>query len=80
MKIEERFLFSAPDGTLCSDWLNYWSETPEREAIFSKEVQKVFLDHANKILEQHGESTITDRQNNDSVDSQEVGTGSEQAN
>ena len=79
MEIEERFLFSAPVGTLCSDWLDYWFETPEREAIFSKKIQKVFLDHANKILEQNGESTLTDEQENNSSDSQEVGAGSEQA-
>ena len=75
---EEGFLLSAPDGTLCSDWLEYWSETPEREAIFSREFQKVLLDHANQILEQHGESTLLEQQN-DSSDPQEVGAGSEQA-
>ena len=75
---EEGFVLSAPDGTLCSDWLEYWSETPERKAIFSREFQKVLLDHANQILEQHGESTLLEQQN-DSSDPQEVGAGSEQA-
>ena len=76
---EEGFLLSAPDGTLCSDWLAYWSETPEREAIFSREFQKALLDHANQILEQHGESTLNKQQQDDSSDPQEVGAGSEQA-
>jgi hypothetical protein len=76
---EEGFVLSAPDGTLCSDWLAYWSETPEREAIFSREFQRILLDHANQILEQNGESTITDRQNDDPGDPQEVSAGSEQA-
>ena len=74
----EGFLLSAPDGTLCSDWLEYWSETPEREAIFSREFQKALLDHLNRTLEQHGESTLLEQQN-DSGDPQEVGAGSEQA-
>ena len=76
---EEGLLLSAPDGTLCSDWLAYWSETPEREAIFSRELQKALLDHLNRTLEQHGESTLTDEQENNSSDPQEVGAGSEQA-
>ena len=75
---EEGLLLSAPDGTLCSDWLAYWSETPEREAIFSRELQKALLDHLNRTLEQHGESTLLEQQN-DSSDPQEVGAGSEQA-
>ena len=59
---EEGFQLSAPDDTFCSEWLTYWSETPEREALFSQEFQKVLLDHL-KTLEQHGESTVSDRQN-----------------
>jgi hypothetical protein len=76
---EEGLLLSAPDGTLCSNWLAYWSESPEREAIFSQEFQKVLLDHVNQILEQHGESTLTDRQEDNRVDPQEIGTGTQQA-
>lgn len=76
---EEGYQLSAPNGTLCSDWLTYWSETPEREALFSKEFQKVLLDHANQILEQHGESTLTDEQKDNRVASEEVGAGSKQA-
>ena len=76
---EEGFLLFAPDGTLCSDWLAYWSESPEREAIFSREFQKVLLDHLKILTEKDGESTLTDRQNDDSVDPQKVCTGQEQA-
>jgi hypothetical protein len=76
---EEGFLLSAPDGTLCSDWLAYWSESPEREAIFSREFQKVLLDHLKTLTENDGESTLTDRQENDRVDPQKVCTGPEQA-
>ena len=65
---EEGFLLSAPDGTLCSDWLAYWSETPEREALFSQEFQKVLLNHLKNLTENDGESTLTDRQENDRVD------------
>ena len=72
---EEGFLLSAPAQTLCSDWLEYWSKTPEREALFSQEFQKVLLNHAKQILEQHGESTLTNQQENDSIDSQEVSAG-----
>jgi len=79
MKIEEGLLFSAGDGTLCSDWLDYWYETTEREAIFSEEIQKALLDHANKILEPYGES-IHQQQHHDQVDSQEVCAGKKQAN
>ena len=76
---EEGFLLSAPDGTLCSDWLAYWSESPEREAIFSREFQKVLLDHLKTLTENDGESTLTDRQEDDRVDPQEIGTGTQQA-
>jgi hypothetical protein len=76
--IDGGYQLSAPDGTPCSDWIEYWSETPEREALFSQEFQKVLLDHLNRTLEQHGESTLLEQQN-DSSDSQEIGAGSEQA-
>jgi len=76
---EDGLFLSAPDGTFCSEWLTYWSETPEREAIFSREFQRNLLEHANQILEQHGESTVPDQQD-DSSDPQEIGAGSEQAN
>ena len=76
---EEGFVLSAPDGTLCSDWLEYWSESPEREAIFSQEFQKVLLDHLEILTNGNGESTLTDRQENNRVDPQKVCTGSEQA-
>ena len=75
---EEGFLLSAPDGTLCSDWLEYWSESPEREAIFSREFQKVLLNHLEILTNGNGESTLLEQQN-DSSDPQEVGAGSEQA-
>jgi hypothetical protein len=65
---EEGFLLSAPDGTLCSDWLAYWSESPEREAIFSQEFQKVLLDHLKTLTENDGESTLIDEQKDDRVD------------
>jgi hypothetical protein len=60
---EDGLFLSAPDGTFCSEWLAYWSETPEREAIFSREFQRNLLEHANQILEQHGESTLLEQQN-----------------
>ena len=60
---EEGFLLSAPDGTLCSDWLAYWSESPKREAIFSQEFQKVLLNHLNTLTENDGESTLLEQQN-----------------
>jgi hypothetical protein len=76
---EEGFLLSAPDGTFCSEWLAYLSDSPEREAIFSREFQKVLLDHLKTLTENDGESTLTDRQENNRVNPQKIGTGSEQA-
>ena len=75
---EEGFLLTAPDQTLCSEWLAYWAETPERQTVFSREFLKTLLEHANKILEQQGESTLLEQQN-DSSDPQKVGAGSKQA-
>jgi hypothetical protein len=66
---EEGFVLSAPDGTLCSNWLEYWSESPEREAIFSLEFQKVLLNHLETLTKGNGESTLTNQQENDSIDS-----------
>jgi hypothetical protein len=76
---EEGFVLSAPDGTLCSDWLEYWSETPEREAIFSQEFQKVLLDHLEILTNGNGESTLGDKPEDDRVASEKVGAGPEQA-
>jgi hypothetical protein len=76
---EEGFLLSAPDGTLCSDWLAYWSESPEREAIFSQEFQKVLLDHLEILTNGNGESTLGDEPEDDPVDPQKVCTGTQQA-
>jgi hypothetical protein len=76
---DEGILLSDPVGTLCSDWLAYWSETPEREALFSQEFQKVLLDHLKILVDENGESTLTDRQENHRVPPEEVGTGTQQA-
>ena len=75
----EGFLLSAPDGTLCSNWLKYWSESPEREAIFSQEFQKVLFNHLEILTNGNGESTLTDEQENDRVEAEEVRAGSKQA-
>ena len=64
----EGFLLSAPDGTLCSNWLAYWSESPEREAIFSQEIQQVLLDHLEILTNGNGESTLGDEPEDDRVD------------
>ena len=71
---EEGYLLSAPNGTLCSDWLAYWSETPERIEIFSREYTKALFN-----LEQHGES-INEQQQDDSSDPEKVCAGAQQTN
>jgi hypothetical protein len=76
--IDGGYQLSAPDGTPCSDWIEYWSETPEREALFSQEFQKVLLDHLEILTNGNGESTLLEQQNYSS-DPQEIGAGSEQA-
>lgn len=48
---ENGFEFSAPDGTECADWLAYFSETPERKAVWEAEVLRsiteLILHHEN---------------------------------
>lgn len=35
---EEGLLFDAPDGTECGDWLAYFNETIERQAVFAENI------------------------------------------
>ena len=57
--------FDAPDDSECREWLTFWSQSPEHLELFTEVVMKSLLNHANTILEQHGESTLTDKQEND---------------
>jgi hypothetical protein len=65
---DEGFKFDAPDDSECGEWLVFWSQSPEHIELFTEVVIKSLLNHANTISEQHGESTLTDRQENDRVD------------
>ena len=75
---EEGFTLDAPDDTECGEWLAYWNQTPDHIECFTEEFTKVLTNHANTILEQHGQTEeLFDEQQRDSKQAENVGTGSQ---
>ena len=69
---------SAPDGTECADWLQYFQETPERKAAFEREFLKSLLQHIQRL--EDGQTEIQpDEQSSDCVDREENSTGTVEA-
>lgn len=74
---EEGFTFDAPDDSECGEWLAFWNQSPEHLELFTEVVTKSLLNHANTILEQHGQTKeFTDGLHEDGVKTEDVSTGS----
>jgi hypothetical protein len=52
---------SAPDGTECADWLHYFNETEERQAVFERAFIQSLLDQI-EMLENGKTQELTDEQ------------------
>ena len=75
---EEGFTLEAPDDTECGEWLAYWNQTPDHIECFTEEFTKVLTNHANTILEQHGQTKeFTDGFHEDGVKTEDVGARSQ---
>ena len=53
---EHGFDLSAPDDTECGEWLAFWSQDEAHHKVFEDEFTAVLRNHANKVLENHGEN------------------------
>lgn len=60
----EGFTLSAPDGTDCAEWLNFWSQSEGHIQIVSKAFEEMLRTHLNTLENQHGENEeLPDGQN-----------------
>jgi hypothetical protein len=64
----------APDDTQCGEWLDYWSATEERKDVFESAFLTALLNYIKE--KENGESTLTDGQQTDQVDTEENLAGS----
>lgn len=53
---ENGFDLSAPDGTACAEWLEYWNQDEEHHKFFQEEFIKILVEYAKLTLETHGQS------------------------
>jgi hypothetical protein len=75
---DEGFTLDAPDDSECGEWLAFWNQSPEHLELFTEEFTKCLQNHANTILEQHGENEVLpDGSQSDPSETQDVSTGSQ---
>jgi hypothetical protein len=75
---ENGFDLSAPDDTECGEWLAFWAQDEAHHKIFEDEFIEVLRNYANKALETHGkDEDLPDGENSDSVQTEDVGPGSQ---
>ena len=61
---EEGFHLSAPDGTACAEWLNFWTQSEEHEQIFSQAFEEMLRTYLDTLENQHGKNEeLLDGQN-----------------
>jgi hypothetical protein len=65
----------APDDTQCGEWLDYWSATEKRKDVFESAFLTALLNYIKE--KENGESTLTDGQQTDQVDTEENIAGAE---
>jgi len=46
----EGWELSAPAGTRCAEWINYYCQTPELEEEFRTEFSRILTDHAQSVI------------------------------
>lgn len=52
---EEGFTLSAPGGTDCAVWLNYWSCSEEHQEVFNEAFTNMLQAYIHTLENQHGE-------------------------
>lgn len=76
--IEDGWQLSAPDDTELAEWLSYWSQDEERHTLFQEVFIKALTDHANFILDRHGENEVLpDGSQSDREQAEDVGPRSQ---
>ena len=53
---DEGFTLSAPDGTDCAVWLNYWSCSEEHQKVFNEAFTDMLQAYLYTLENQHGEN------------------------
>jgi hypothetical protein len=53
---EEGFTLSAPDGTVCAEWLNFWNQSEEHKQIFSKAFEEMLRVYLDTLKDENGQS------------------------
>ena len=53
---KEGWELSAPAGTPCADWINYYGQTPELEEEFRREFTQTIINHAQFVI--HGQTEV----------------------
>ena len=71
---EEGFTLTAPDDSECGEWLAYWNQSPEHLELFTEAFTESLTSYIETI---DGKSKISDRVHSDSVQTQDVSTGSQ---
>jgi hypothetical protein len=75
---EHGFDLLAPDDTECGEWLAFWNQDEAHHTVFEKNFVEVLRNYANKVLETHGkDEDLPDGENSHSVQTENVGTGSQ---
>jgi hypothetical protein len=73
---DEGFTLSAPDGTACAAWLEYWSCSEEHQEVFNEAFVTMLQAHIHTLENQHGENEeLPDGQNDYRVETQEECSG-----
>ena len=75
---EEGFTLEAPDDTECGEWLAYWNQTPDHIECFTEAFTEALKNNLDTILGQDGQTQeLTDWQQRDPEQAEDVGTGSQ---
>lgn len=53
----EGWELSAPAGTKCAEWINYYCQTPELEEKFRTELTRILTNHAQSVI--HGQTKVS---------------------
>lgn len=71
------FSLSAPDGTECAEWLNYWNQSEDHEKTFGAEFMKAILDFVNLTENTDGQAeAVSDEQDRTRIETEEDSSGS----
>jgi len=53
---DEGFTLSAPDGTECAAWLDFWTQSEEHHRTFVKAFEEMLRTYLDTLENQHGEN------------------------